>query len=33
MGTARDLQAFSVFSQHPKWVITPVNPYKVWSIA
>ena len=24
--SARDLQAFLVFSQHPKWVITPVNP-------
>ena len=24
--SARDLQAFRVFSQHPKWVITPVNP-------
>ena len=23
---ARDLQAFLVFSQHPAWVITPVNP-------
>ena len=23
---ARDLQAFLVFSQHPKWVITPINP-------
>ena len=23
---ARDLQAFFVFSQHPEWVITPVNP-------
>ena len=23
---ARDLQAFQVFSQHPKWVIMPVNP-------
>ena len=23
---ASDLQAFRVFSQHPKWVITPVNP-------
>ena len=23
---ASDLQAFLVFSQHPKWVITPVNP-------
>ena len=22
----RDLQAFLVFSQHPAWVITPVNP-------
>ena len=22
----RDLQAFLVFSQHPKWAITPVNP-------
>ena len=21
------------FSQHPKWVITQVNPWKVWSIA
>ena len=30
---ASDLQAFPVFSQHPKWVITPVNSYKVWSIA
>ena len=25
--------SFLVFSQHPKWVITPVNPLKVWSIA
>ena len=24
--TACDLQAFLVFSQHPTWVITPVNP-------
>ena len=24
--SARDLQAFRVFSQHPKWVITPVKP-------
>ena len=31
--SARDLQAFLVFSQHPAWVITPVNPWKVWSIA
>ena len=23
---ASDLQAFLVFSQHPAWVITPVNP-------
>ena len=23
---ASDLQAFRAFSQHPKWVITPVNP-------
>ena len=23
--SARDLQAFLVFSQHPVWVITPVN--------
>ena len=31
---ARDLQAFLVFSQHHSArVITPVNPYKVWSIA
>ena len=30
---ARDLQAFLVFSQHPAWVITPVNPQKVWSTA
>ena len=30
--SARDLQAFLVFSQHPKWVITPVNPLKVWSL-
>ena len=30
---ASDLQAFQVFSKHPKWVITPVNPQKVWSIA
>ena len=22
-GSARDLQAFLVFFQHPKWVITP----------
>ena len=26
MPSARDLQAFLVFSQHPAWVITPVNP-------
>ena len=30
---ARNLQAFWVFSQHPAWVITPVNLWKVWSIA
>ena len=24
--SARDLQTFLVFSQHPAWVITPVNP-------
>ena len=24
--SARDLQAFLVFSQHSAWVITPVNP-------
>ena len=30
---ASDLQAFRVFSQHPKWVMMPVNPWKVWSIA
>ena len=24
--SARDLQPFLVFFQHPKWVITPVNP-------
>ena len=30
--SAGDLQAFRVFSQHPKWVITPVNPEKVLSI-
>ena len=30
---ARDLQAFLVFSQHPAWVITAVNPWKVCSIA
>ena len=30
---ARNLQAFGVFSQHPAWVITPVNLWKVWSIA
>ena len=24
--SARDLQAFLLFSQHPAWVITPVNP-------
>ena len=30
---ASDLQAFRVFSQHPKWVIMQVNPWKVWSIA
>ena len=30
---ASDLQAFLVFSQHPTWSITPVNPSKVWSIA
>ena len=27
-----DLQAFRVFSQHPVWVIKPINPSKVWSI-
>ena len=26
-------KAFLVYSQHPAWVITPVNPEKVWSIA
>ena len=31
--SARDLQAFVVFSQHPAWGITPVNPWKVWSLA
>ena len=31
--SARDLQAFRVFSQHPAWVFTPVNPWKAWSIA
>ena len=31
--SARDLQAFLVFSQHPAWFITLVNPSKVWSIA
>ena len=30
--SAGDLQAFRVFSQHPKWVITRVNPKKVLSI-
>ena len=30
---ASHLQAFRVLSQHPEWVITPVNPWKVWSIA
>ena len=30
---ASDLQAFWVFSQHPKWFITPVNPSKACSIA
>ena len=30
---ASDLQAFLVFSQHPKWVIMPVKPWKLWSIA
>ena len=24
--SARDLQGFLVFSQHPAWFITPVNP-------
>ena len=33
MPLARDLQAFLMFSQHPAWFITPVNPLKVWSIA
>ena len=28
-----NLQTFRVFSQHPKWFITPVNPWKVWCIA
>ena len=31
--SARDLQAFLVFSQYPAWFITLVNPSKVWSIA
>ena len=31
--SAGDLQAFLVFSQHPAWVITSVDPWKVWSIA
>ena len=31
LASTRD--SFLVFSQHPKWVITPVNPLKVWSIA
>ena len=30
---ASDLQAFLVFPQHPEWVIKPVNPKKVCSIA
>ena len=29
---ASDLQASRMFSQHPKWFITPVNPQKVWSV-
>ena len=24
--SARDLESFLVFSEHPAWVITPVNP-------
>ena len=31
--SGRDLQDFLAFSQHPAWVITPVNPQKVWSTA
>ena len=31
--SACDLHAFLVFSQHPAWVVTPVNPKKVWPIA
>ena len=30
---ASDLQAFLMFAQHPKWVIMPVNQWKLWSIA
>ena len=30
---ACDLQAILVFSQNPVWVIKPINPLKVWSIA
>ena len=30
---ACNLQAFLVFSQHPTWVITPVIPKNVWTIA
>ena len=26
--SARDLQAFRVFFQHPKWVITPVKTHR-----
>ena len=34
LGAGRsDLQAFRMFSQHSKWVITLVNSKKVWSIA
>ena len=31
--SACDLHAVLVFSQHPAWVVTPVNPKKVWPIA
>ena len=30
-GDVREKTAFLMFSQHPAWVITPVNPQKVWS--
>ena len=30
---AHDFQTFLMFSQTSPWVITPINPQKVWSIA